>query len=81
MNRNRKIRKDSHCDKILTFLEIEGNSLTSWECIDHLRIQNLPQRIKKLEQYGYIIDRKTENDEEMGITYTRYSLVKDINNG
>ncbi len=80
MTKRRKIRKNSHCDKILSFLEIEGNSLSSWECIDHLRIQNLPQRIKELEQYGYIIDRKTENDED-GNSYTRYSLIKDVDNG
>lgn len=77
--RKRKIRKNSHCDKILSFLEIDGNSLSSWECIDHLRIQNLPQRIKEIEQYGYIIDRKIENDED-GNSYTRYSLVKDVDN-
>lgn len=80
MTNRKKIRKNSHCDKILSFLEISGNSLSSWESIDHLRIQNLPQRIKELEQYGYIIDRKTENDEN-GNTYTRYSLVKDVDNG
>lgn len=80
MTNRKKIRKNSHCDKILSFLEISGNSLSSWESIDHLRIQNLPQRIKELEQYGYIIDRKTENDEN-GNSYTRYSLVKDIDNG
>lgn len=80
MTNRKKIRKNSHCDKILSFLEIPGNSLSSWESIDHLRIQNLPQRIKELEQYGYIIDRKTENDEN-GNSYTRYSLVKDIDNG
>ena len=80
MINRKKIRKNSHCDKILSFLEISGNSLSSWESIDHLRIQNLPQRIKELEQYGYIIDRKTENDEN-GNSYTRYSLVKDIDNG
>lgn len=80
MTNRKKIRKNSHCDKILSFLEITGNSLSSWESIDHLRIQNLPQRIKELEQYGYIIDRKTENDEN-GNPYTRYSLVKDVDNG
>lgn len=80
MTNRKKIRKNSHCDKILSFLEISGNSLSSWESIDHLRIQNLPQRIKELEQYGYIIDRKTENDEN-GNAYTRYSLVKDVDNG
>lgn len=80
MTNRKKIRKNSHCDKILSFLEITGNSLSSWESIDHLRIQNLPQRIKELEQYGYIIDRKTENDEN-GNTYTRYSLIKDVDNG
>ncbi len=75
--RKTRLRKGSHCDRILNFLK-DGNTLTSWECIDNLRINNLPQRIAELEQKGYIIIRKTEYDDN-NTAHTRYSYEEEDN--
>ena len=69
------IKKGSHCDKILEYLKFHESGLTSWECIKELEIQYLPQRIKELEQKGYMIDR-TSVETATG-KVTRYTYSKD----
>ncbi|MGB7402682.1 MAG: helix-turn-helix domain-containing protein [Arcobacter sp.] len=70
----KRVRKGSHCEKILDYLK-KGNTLTSWEAIDILRIQNLAQRIAELEDKGYMINR--EHTTENNIKVTRYSYAEE----